>query len=84
MNLEIYFGRYGTRKVWQQLKNDGYVIARCTVIRLIRKLGLQGIWHGKNLQTTRSREDEKRARDLVKRDFTGDHPNSCEAVLPGR
>ena len=51
-------GRYGARKVWQQLKNEGYVIARCTVVRLMRKLGLQGIWRGKNKQTTRSRDDQ--------------------------
>ena len=33
-------GRYGVRKVWQQLKREGYVIARCTVVRLMQKLGL--------------------------------------------
>ena len=68
-------GRYGARKVWQQLKNEGYVIARCTVVRLMRKLDLQGIWRGKNKQTTRSRGDQKRAPDLVKRNFKADHPN---------
>ena len=30
-------GRYGVRKVWQQLKRDGYIIARCTVARLMQK-----------------------------------------------
>ena len=67
-------GRYGVRKVWQQLKREGYVIARCTVARL-KKLGIQGVWRGKNKQTTRSRDDQKRADDLVKRNFNADHPD---------
>ena len=74
-------GRYGIRKVWQQLRREGYVIARCTVVRLMRKLNIQGVWRGKNKQTTRSRDDQKRADDLVKRNFTADHPDPCEAVL---
>ncbi|WP_439036151.1 IS3 family transposase [Acinetobacter sp. PC34] len=68
-------GRYGVRKVWQKLKREGYIIARCTVARLMKKLGIQGVWRGKNKQTTRSRDDQKRADDLVKRNFNADHPN---------
>ena len=68
-------GRYGVRKVWQKLKREGYIIARCTVARLMKKLGIQGVWRGKNKQTTRSRDDQKRADDLVKRNFTADHPD---------
>ena len=68
-------GRYGVRKVWQKLKREGYIIARCTVARLMQKLGIQGVWRGKNKQTTRSRDDQKRADDLVKRNFNADHPN---------
>jgi putative transposase len=68
-------GRYGVRKVWQKLKREGYVIARCTVARLMQKLDIQGVWRGKNKQTTRNREDQKRADDLVKRNFSADHPN---------
>ena len=68
-------GRYGVRKVWQQLKREGYIIARCTVARLMKKLGIQGVWRGKNKQTTRSRDDQKRAPDLVKRNFNADHPD---------
>ena len=37
-------GRYGVRKVWQKLKREGYIIARCTVARLMKKLGIQGVW----------------------------------------
>ena len=51
-------GRYGVRKVWQKLKREGYVIARCTVARLMQKLGIQGVWRGKNKQTTRNRDDQ--------------------------
>ena len=74
-------GRYGVRKVWQKLKREGYVIARCTVARLMQKLGIQGVWRGKNKQTTRNRDDQKRADDLVKRNFSADRPDPCEAVL---
>ena len=65
--------RYGS--VWQKLKHEGYVIARCTVARLMQKLGIQGVWRGKNKQTTRSRDDQKRADDLVKRNFSAEHPD---------
>ncbi|MDH1438251.1 IS3 family transposase [Acinetobacter johnsonii] len=68
-------GRYGIRKVWQKLKREGYIIARCTVARLMKNLGIQGVWRGKNKQTTRSRDDQKRAPDLVKRNFRADQPN---------
>ena len=67
--------RYGICKVWQHLKREGYVIARCTVVGLMRKLDIQGICHGKNKQATRSRDEKKRADDLVKRNFKADHPN---------
>ena len=69
------------RKVWQKLKREGYVIARCTVARLMQKLDIQGVWRGKNKQTTRNRDDQKRADDLVKRNFSADRPDPCEAVL---
>ena len=42
-------GRYGVRKVWQQLKREGYVIARCTVVQLMQNLEIQGVWRGKNM-----------------------------------
>jgi hypothetical protein len=74
-------GRYGVHKVWQKLKREGYVIARCTVARLMQKLDIQGVWRGKNKQTTRNRDDQKRADDLVKRNFSADRPDPCEAVL---
>src|SRR5690606_16320103 len=51
------------------------------ISRLMKKLGIQGVWRGKNKQTTRSRDDQKRAPDLVKRNFRADRPDPCEAVL---
>ena len=41
------FSVYGVRKVWRQLKREGFDIARCTVSRLMREMGLQGIIRGK-------------------------------------
>ena len=41
----------------------------------MQKLGIQGVWRGKNKQTTRSRDDQKRAGDLVKRNFSADRPD---------
>lgn len=39
----------------------------------MQNLEIQGVWRGKNKQTTRNRDDQKRADDLVKRNFTTDH-----------
>ena len=41
----------------------------------MQKLGLQSIWRGKSKQTTRSRDEQKRADDLVKRNFSADRPD---------
>ncbi len=67
--------RYGVRKVWQQMKADGLRIARCTVERLMKQYGMQGIWRGKGKITTNSRDDQKRADDLVNRNFSAHRPN---------
>ena len=45
-------GRYGARKVWHQLRREGRDIARCTVERLMKVMGLQGIVRGKKVVTT--------------------------------
>lgn len=68
-------GRYGIRKVWEQMKQDGYSVARCTIARLMKRLDIQGVWRCKNKRTTRSRDDQNRADDLVKRDFSAKQPN---------
>ena len=41
------FGVYGVRKVWRQMRREGFEIARCTAERLMRELGLQGVVRGK-------------------------------------
>ena len=61
--------RYGAPKVWQQMKADGLKVARCIVERLMSQHGLQGVWRGKGKITTNSRDDQKRADDLVNRNF---------------
>lgn len=68
--------RYGVRKVWQQLKKDGFAnIARCTVERLMRTARIQGVWRGKGKITTKQRDDQHCPADLVKRQFKADKPN---------
>ena len=46
------FGVYGVHKVWRQMNREGFAIARCTVERLMRDLGLQGVIRGKPVRTT--------------------------------
>jgi putative transposase len=69
------FGVYGARKVWRQLHRDGIVVARCTVERLMRQLGLQGVRRGKPHKTTTPDQAADRPADLVDRDFSAARPN---------
>ena len=69
------FGVYGARKVWRQLNREGIVLARCTVRRLMRELGLQGIRRGAVRRTTIADETAVRPGDLVNRDFSATRPN---------
>ena len=46
------FQVYGVRKVWRQLRREGMEVARCTVARLMRQLGLRGVTRGKAVRTT--------------------------------
>jgi transposase InsO family protein len=66
---------YGARKVWRQLHREGFAVARCTVERLMRQMGLQGVVRGKRVRTTIADEAAVRPSDLVERDFTASHPN---------
>ncbi|NKF34198.1 IS3 family transposase, partial [Pseudomonas sp. BGM005] len=50
--FEANFRVYGVRKVWRQSKREGFDVARCTVARLMRAMGLQGIIRGKPIRTT--------------------------------
>ena len=49
--FEENFHVYGTRKVWRQLKREGKDVARCTVARLMKAMGLQGVIRGKPIRT---------------------------------
>ena len=46
------FGVYGVRKVWRQMNRESFAVARCTIERLMRDLGLQGVIRGKPVRTT--------------------------------
>ena len=67
--------RYGARKVWRQLVREGITVARCTVERLMRQMGLQGVVRGRRCRTTVPDESAERPQDLVDRDFTATRPN---------
>src|ERR687897_922856 len=69
------FGVYGARKVWRQLHREGIAVARCTVERLMRELGLEGVRRGKPHRTTTPDETAARPVDLVERDFSAVRPN---------
>jgi putative transposase len=66
---------YGVRKMWRQLRRDGVEVARCTVARLMRELGLAGLVRGKPKRTTIVGDAAARPADLVARDFRAPAPN---------
>jgi transposase InsO family protein len=68
-------GVYGARKVWLQLLREGLPVARCTVERLMRSQGLQGVRRGKRIWTTTPDETARRPQDLVERKFSAVRPN---------
>ncbi len=69
------YGVYGARKIWHELQRRGVQVARCTVERLMREIGLRGLLRDKSPRTTRPAAETDRPRDLVKRDFTAAGPN---------
>jgi transposase InsO family protein len=69
------FQVYGVRKVWRQLHREGIAVARCTVERLMREMGLQGAVRGRKFKTTIPDDTAVRPADLVDRDFTATRPN---------
>ena len=70
------FGVYGARKAWRQLVREEVPVARCTVERLMRQMGLQGAIRGRKYKkTTIVDEAAQRPADLVQRDFTAHRPN---------
>lgn len=67
---------YGAKKIWAQLNEEGIRVARCTVERLMRQMGLVGNRRGKTwTMTTDSDHAFARPADLVDRDFAAPAPN---------
>jgi transposase InsO family protein len=66
---------YGAEKVWRQLRREGLVVARCTVERLMKALGVSGVVRGRRFVVTTRPGDVERAPDLVARNFTATRPN---------
>ena len=73
--FEENFGVYGVRKVWRQLKREGFDVARCTVERLMQTMGLQGVIRGKPVRTTISDKSAPCPLDHVNRQFRAPRPN---------
>src|SRR5437868_2616160 len=67
---EENFGVCGVRKVWRQLNREGLAVARCTVARLMRRMGLQGVVRVKPVRTTMSNAAVPCPLDRVNRQFT--------------
>jgi putative transposase len=72
---EANFEVYGHRKVWRQLRREGIDVARCTVARLMRQMGLRGVVRGKAVKTTIANPAAPCPDDHVNRQFTASRPN---------
>ena len=70
-NMQVY----GADKVWRQLKREGVQVARCTVERLMKRLGLEGVRRGKKVRTTIPDAKAVCPLDRVNRQFKADRPN---------
>jgi putative transposase len=77
---EASFGLYGSRKVWRQLQREGIKVAKCTVERLMRAMGLAGIRRGKSCVTTISNPKAPCPLDKVNREFRVSRPNALWVV----
>lgn len=69
------FQVYGADKVWRQLQREGIQVARCTVERLMRRLGLRGVRRGKVVRTTFGDAAAPCPLDRVNRQFKANRPN---------
>jgi putative transposase len=69
------YGVFGARKVWLTLNREGIAVARCTVERLMRQLGLRGAVRGRRVRTTLPDPGATRPTDLVQRRFDVTAPN---------
>jgi transposase InsO family protein len=69
------FRVYGVRKVWRQMRREGFDVARCTVARLMKSMGIEGIIRGKPVRTTIPDKATPCALDRVNRQFRVPAPN---------
>jgi putative transposase len=69
------YGVYGAKKVWRQMNREDIRVARCTVERLMKHLGLEGTRRGRRCRTTIPDTDLVRPADLVQRQFVAERPN---------
>ncbi|MET8538329.1 IS3 family transposase [Streptomyces sp. NPDC005065] len=74
---EANYRVHGARKIWRHLNRQGQPVARCTVERLMREIGITGAIRGKKVITTIPDPTAPRAPDLVDRDFVASAPNRC-------
>ncbi|WP_295529216.1 IS3 family transposase [uncultured Pseudacidovorax sp.] len=70
-NMQVY----GADKMWRQLAREGVVVARCTVERLMRSMGLRGVMRGKVVRTTIGDAKAPCPLDRVNRQFRAERPN---------
>jgi transposase InsO family protein len=73
--FEKNFRVYGVRKVWRQVRREGTGVARCTVTRLMRQMGLEGAIRGKLVRTTVRDKAAPCPLDRVNRQFQAPAPN---------
>jgi putative transposase len=73
--FEENFRVYGVRKLWRQLGREGLAVARCTVARLMKAMGLQGAVRGRPMRTTVSDKAVPCPLDRVNRQFRAPQPN---------
>jgi putative transposase len=70
------FQVYGVRKTWRELNREDIAVARCTVARLMRRLGLRGVVRGRQFKTTIADTALARPEDRVKRNFAAERPDA--------
>ena len=69
-------GVYGQLKVWDELTDENITVARCTVERLMRASGIEGLRNGHVIRTTLPGLSPVAADDLVRRNFSADRPDA--------
>ncbi|MFJ8827766.1 IS3 family transposase [Streptomyces sp. NPDC102467] len=71
---------YGARRIHRQLRREGIITARCTIERLMREDGLEGVIRGQRRRTTIPEPSAPRPPDLVNRHFTASRPNQLRVA----